>query len=147
MVLNLFMFSCFVHPIVFLHCLCFYPSIMICNECICLQLLGWYAPFYCFIPSMFPALGLHQFLNKRSNRYKDKDEGLGMDIPLNTMESDSATMLVQDSIAIFADDGLGRTPQRRSNRHASQLATTNIKSMYQVDEGGCKSRVLQAPKR
>ena len=45
------------------------------------------------------------------------------------------------------DDGLWRTLQRRSNRHASQLATTNIKSMYGVDEGGCKSWVPQAPKR
>ena len=70
-----------------------------------------------------------------------------MDVPPNTMESESATALVQDSNAIFADDGLGRTPQRRSNRHASQLASANIKSMYGVDEGGCKSRVPQAPKR
>ena len=100
-----------------------------------------------FFPSMFRALGLHQFFNKRSNRYKDKDEGLGMDIPPNTMESDSATTLVQDSSAIFVDDGLGRTPQRRSNRHASQLASANIKLMYGVDEGGYKSRVPQAPKR
>ena len=71
-----------------------------------------------------------------TNRYKDKDEVWGMDIPPNTMESDSATTLVQDSIAIFADSGLGRTPQRRSNRHASQLVSANIKSMYGVDEGG-----------
>ena len=70
-----------------------------------------------------------------------------MDIPPNTMESDLVTMLVQDSGAIFADDGLGRMPQRRSNRHALQVATANIKLMYEVDEGGCKSRVHQAPKR
>ena len=70
-----------------------------------------------------------------------------MDIPPNTMESDSATTLVQDSTVIFVDDGLGRTPQRRFNRHASQLVSANIKSMYGVDEGGgCKSRVPQAPK-
>ena len=81
------------------------------------------------------------FYKKRSNTYKDKDEGCGMNISPNTMESDPATTLVQDSTAIFADDGLGRTPQRRSNRHASQLASANIKSMYGVDEGGCKSRV------
>ena len=43
---------------------------------------------------MFPRLGLHLFYKKRSNTYKDKDGGLGMDIPPNTMESDSATMLV-----------------------------------------------------
>ena len=96
---------------------------------------------------MFPALGLHLFYKKRSSTYKDKDEGLGMDVPPNTMESDSATTLVQDSNAIFAEDGLWRTPQRRSNEHASQLASANIKSMYGVDEGGCKSRVPQAPKR
>ena len=63
------------------------------------------------------------------------------------MESDSAMTLVQDSTAIFADDGLWRTPQRRSNGHALQLASANIKSMYGVDGGCCKSRVPQAPKR
>ena len=146
MILNLFMFSCVVHPILFLHRLCFHASIMICNECICLQLLGWHAPFYFFIPSMFPALGLHQFFNKRSSTYKDEDEGLCMDVPPNTMESDSATTLVQDNSAISADDGLWRTPQRRSNRHASQLVSGNMKLMYGVDEGGCMSRVPQAPK-
>ena len=147
MILNLFMFSCVVHPIVFLHRLCFHPSIMICNECICLRLLGWHAPFYFFIPSMFLALGLHLFYKKRSNTYKDKDEGWGMDVPPNTMESDSVMTLVQDSSAVFAGDGLWRTPQRRSIRHASQLVSANIKSMYGVDEGGCKSRVPEAPKR
>ena len=96
---------------------------------------------------MFLGLGFHQFFNKRSNTYKDKDVGCGMDILPNTMESDSVTTLVQDSTAIFVDDRLWRTPQRRSNRHASQVATANIKSMYEVDEGGCKSRVPQAPKR
>ena len=70
-----------------------------------------------------------------------------MDVPPNTMESDFATTLVQDSSAISADDGLWRTPQRRSNRHASQLASANMKSMYGVDEGGCMSRLPQAPKR
>ena len=146
MILNLFMFSCIVHLVVFLHRLCFHPSIMICNECICLWLLGWYAPFYFLIPSMFPALGLHQFFNKRFNKYKDKDESLGMDIPQNTMESDSATTLVQDSTAIFVDDGLWRTPQRQSNRHASQLATANTKSMYGVDEGGVQVLGASGPK-
>ena len=147
MILNLFIFSCIVHPILFLHRLCFHASIMICNECICLRLLGWHAPFYFFILSVFPALDLHLFYKKRSNTYKDKDEGWGMDVPPNTMESDSVTMLAQDSTAIFADDGLWRTPQRRSNGHTSQLASANIKLMYGVDEGGCKSRVPQAPKR
>ena len=107
----------------------------------------WHAPFYFLIPSMFPSLGLHQFYEKRSNTYNDKDEGLGMDIPPNSMESDSATTLIHDSSAISAEDGLGRTPQRRSNRQALQVATANINSMYKVDKGGCQSRVPQAPKR
>ena len=114
MILNLFMFSCVVRLVVFLHRLCFHASIMICNECICLRLLGWHAPFYFFIPSMFLGLGLHQFYKKRFNTYKDKDEGCGMDIPLNTMESDLATTLVQDSATISTEDGLGKMPQRRS---------------------------------
>ena len=46
-----------------------------------------------FIPSMFRALGLHLFYSKRSKKYKDKDEGGGMDIPPNTMESDLVTTL------------------------------------------------------
>ena len=121
----------------------FSSSIMICNECICLWLLGWYAPFYFFIPSMFSALGLHQFFNKRSNRYKDKDKVWGMDVPPNTMESDSTTTLVQDSTAIFVDDGFWRTPQMRSNRHASQLASANIKLMYRVDKGGASLGCLR----
>ena len=44
----------------------------------------------------------------------------------------------------------GGRRKRRSNGHASQLASANIKSMYGVDGGGggcvCKSRVPQAPK-
>ena len=116
---------------------------MIYNECICLRLLGWHARFYFFIPSMFSALGLHIFYKKRSNTYKDKDKGCGMDIPSNTMESDSTTTLVQDNTTIFANNGLWRTPQRRSNRQASQLATANIKSMYGVDEGGCSLGCLR----
>ena len=99
-----------------------------------------------FIPSMFPALGLHLFYKKRSSTYKPKNESLGMDVPPNTMESDSATTLVQDSTAIFAEDGLGRTPQRRSNGHASQLASANIKSMYRVDEGGVQVSGASGPK-
>ena len=114
--------------------LCFHASIMICNECICLRLLGWHAPFNFFYSfHVLWTLGLHLFYKKRSNTYKDKNEGCGMDISPNTMESDSATTLVQDSTTIFANDGLWRTPQRRSNRQSSQLATANIKSMYGVD--------------
>ena len=146
MILNLFMFSCVVHPIVFLHRLCFQLSIMICNECICLRLLGWHAPFCFFIPSMFLALGLHLFYKKRSSTYKPKNESLGMDVPPNTMESDSATTLVQDSNAIFADDGLWRTSPRRSNGHASKLAIANNKTMYGVDEGGASHGCLRPQK-
>ena len=51
---------------------------------------------------MFLPLGLHLFYKKRSSTYKHKNESLGMDVPPNTMESDSATTLVQDSNAIFA---------------------------------------------
>ena len=69
-----------------------------------------------------------------------------MDVPPNTMESDSMTTLVQDSNTIFADDGLGRPPQRRSNRHASQLASANIKSMYRVDEEGVQVLGASGPK-
>ena len=127
MILNLFMFSCVVHPVVFLHRLCFHPSIMICNECICLRLLGWHAPFYFFIPSMFPALGLHLFYKKRSNTYKDKDEGLGMDVPPNTMESDSATTLVQDSTAIFGRRHTARQPKQQ-NYKPQQMSLTNNRS-------------------
>ena len=56
---------------------------------------------------MLHALGLHLFYSKRSNKYKDKDEGGEMDIPPNTMESDSLTTLQQDSIAISGDDVVG----------------------------------------
>ena len=116
MILNLFMFSCIVCLVVFLHRLCSDASILNCDECICLRLLGWYTPFYFFIPSMFHALGLHLFFSKRSNKYKDKDEGGGMGIPPNTMESNSVTTLQHDSVAISRHDAVGGTPQRRFNR-------------------------------
>ena len=64
---------------------------------------------------MFRALGLHLFFSKRSNKYMDTDEGGGMDITTNTMESDLVTTLQQDSVAISRDDAIVRTPQRRSN--------------------------------
>ena len=70
-----------------------------------------------------------------------------MDIPSNTMESDAANTLVEDRVAISAEIVPGRTPQRRSNRQALQNASATIKSMYQRQEGGCKSRVREAPKR
>ena len=116
MILSLFMFSYVVCPIVFFPFLWFHACILNGNECICLRLLGWYSPFYFLIPSMFRALGLHLFYSKRSNKYKDKDEGGGMDIPPNTMESDSETTLQQDRVAICGDDVVGGTPQRQSKR-------------------------------
>ena len=92
MILNLFMFSCIVFPIVLFHGLCFDACILNCNEYICLHLLGWYAPYYFFIASISYALGLHQFHPVRFNKYKDKDEGGGQDIPPHPMETDSVTM-------------------------------------------------------
>ena len=84
-----------------------------------------------FIPSMFRALGLHLLYSKSSNKYKDKDKGGGMDIPPNTMESDSVTTLQQDSVAIFGHDVVGGTPQRWSNQHVATFASASIKSMHQ----------------
>ena len=131
MILSLFMLSCVVCPVVLFPCLWFHACILISNECISLRLLGWYTPFYFFIPSMFCALGLHLFYSKRSNKYKDKDEGGGMDIPPNTMESDSVTTLQQDRVAISGDDAIGWTPQRQSNRQVATVVSASIKSMLQ----------------
>ena len=141
------MLSYVVCPVVFFPCLWFHACILISNECICLQLLGWYTPFYFFIPSMFRALGLHLFYSKRSNKYKDKDEGAGMDIPPNTMESNSVTTLQQDRVAFSGDDAILGTPQRWSNRQAATFASSSIKSMLQQEGGRCKSRVAEVPKR
>ena len=141
------MLSYVVCPDVFFPSLWFHACILISNECICLWLLGWYSPFDFFIPSMVHALGLHLFYSKRSNKYKDKDEGGGMDIPPNTMESDLVTTLLQDRVAISGDDAFGGTPRRRSKRQVATVATTSMKSMFQQERGRCKSRVAQAPKR
>ena len=105
---------------VFLHCApccVLAPPLFSCfhNDLHSPPVVGMARSLLFFIPSMFPALGLHLFYKKRSSTYKPKNESLGMDVPPNTMESDSATTLVQDSTAIFAEDGLRRTPQRRSN--------------------------------
>ena len=86
------MFSCVVCPVVFFHSLCFDACMLNCNECICLRLLGWYTPCYFSIASISRALGLNQFYPIRSNKYKDKDEGGGLDIPLHPMETDSITI-------------------------------------------------------
>ena len=139
MILSLFMLSCVVCPVVFFPCLWFYACVLISNECICLRLFGWYTPFYFFIPFMFRALRLHLFYSKRSNKYKDKDEVGGMDIPPNTMELDLVTMLQQDRVAIFGDDAVGGTPQRWSNQQAATVPSASIKSMLQQEGGRCKS--------
>ena len=80
---------------------------------------------------MFCALGLHLFYSKRSNKYKDKDKGGGMDIPPNTMESDSVTTLQQDRVAISGDDAIEGTPQRRSKRQVATVGSASMKSMLQ----------------
>ena len=93
----------------------FDACILNCNECICLQLLGWYTPYYFFIALICCALGLHRFYPIRSNEYKDKDGVGGMDIPPHAMEKDSVTTWQQDSIAISEDEAVMGTPQRRSS--------------------------------
>ena len=91
MILNLFMFSCIVCPVVFFHGLCSDACILNCNECIFFRLLGWYTPYYFFIALIFRALGLHRFYPIRSNECKDKDEGGGLEVPPHPMEMDSVT--------------------------------------------------------
>ena len=81
MMLDLFMFSCVVCPIMFFHGLYSDACILNCNECICLRLLGWYTPCFFFIASISHTLGLHRFSPICSNKYKDEDEGGGLDIP------------------------------------------------------------------
>ena len=95
-------FHVFLHcvSLVFFHGLCSDACILNCNECICLRLLGWYTPCYFFIASISHALGLHRFYPVRSNKYKDKDEGGGLDIPPHPMETDSVTTWQQDSIVV-----------------------------------------------
>ena len=106
MILNLFMFSYIVCPVVFFHSLCCDACILNCNECICLWLLGWYTPCYFFIASISHALGLHRFYPIRSNKYKDKDKGGGLDIPPHPMETDSVTAWQQDSIVVSGDKAI-----------------------------------------
>ena len=85
------MFSRIVCLVVFFHGLCSDSCILNCNECICLQLLEWYTPYYFFIVSISHALGLHRFYLVRSNKYKYKDEGEGLDIPPHPVETDLMT--------------------------------------------------------
>ena len=104
---------------VFFHGLCFDACILNCNECICLRLLGWYTPCYCFIALISHALGLHRFYPVRSNKYKDKDEGGRPDIPPHPMETDSVTTWQQDSIVVSGDEAVVGMPQRRSSQKAA----------------------------
>ena len=109
------MFSCIVWFVVFFHCLCSDGCIVNCNECICLQLLGWYTPCCFFIALISRALGLHQFYSILSNEYKDKDEGGGLEIPQYPMDTDSVTTWHQDSIVVSGNEAIVWTPQRQSN--------------------------------
>ena len=94
------MLSYVVRPVVFFDGLCSDASILNCIECICLRLLGWYTPCYFFIALISHALGLHRVYPASSNKYKDKDEGGGLDIPPHPMEMDSVTTWQQDSIVV-----------------------------------------------
>ena len=52
----------------------------------------------------------------RSNEYKDKDEGGGLDIAPHPMETDSVTTWQQNSIVISGDKVVVGTSQRRSSQ-------------------------------
>ena len=123
-------FHVFLHcvSLVFPHSLCSDACILNCNECICLQLLGWYTPYYFFIALISHALGLHRFSPVRSNKYKDKDKGGGPDILPHPMEMDSVTTWQQDSIVAFGDKTVVGMPQRGSSRQAAQKANKTMKS-------------------
>ena len=87
------MLSWVVCPVVFFPCLWFHACILISTNAFASSCWDGTLPSSFFVPSMFRTLALHLFYSKRSNKYKDKDEGGGMDIPPNTMESDSLTTL------------------------------------------------------
>ena len=140
MILNLFMFSCIVCP------LCSSTAPLNCNECICLWLLGWYTPCYFFVVLISRALGLHRFYLVRSNKYKNKDEGGGPDIPPHPMGMDSVTTWQQDSIVVSGDKAIVGTPQRRSNQQADREANKAMKLQILAQDGSSKSRVGGAPK-
>ena len=100
-----------------------------------------------FIVSISCALGLHQFYSVRSNKYKDKDDGGGPDIPPHPMETDSVTTWQQDSIVVSRDEAVVGTPQRRSSRQAAHKANKTMKSQILPEGGSGKSSVGGAPKR
>ena len=94
MILNLFMFSCIVCPIVFFHGLCSDACILNCNECILPPIVGMVHSLLFFIASIACALGLHRFYPIRSNKYKDKDEGAGGGHPTSNGDGFSDYMAV-----------------------------------------------------
>ena len=147
MILSLFIFSCIVHSVVFFHCLCFDACILNCNECICLRLLGWYTPCYFFIASIFRALSLHRFYPIRSNEYKDKYVGGGLEIPPHTMQTDSVTTWHQDSFVIFRDEAIVETPQRRSSQKVAHNANDAMNLLLRPEGRSSKSWVGCVPKR
>ena len=142
-------FRVFLHcvSLVFFHSLCFDACILNCNECICLRLLGWYSPCYFFIASISHALGLHRFCSIRSNKYKDKRQGWGPDIPPHPMETNLVTTWQQDSIAVFGDEAIVGKPQRRPSLQAARKANKAMKSQILVEGGSGKSRLGDAPKK
>ena len=133
--------------LVFFHGLSSDVCVLNCNECICLQLLGWYTPCYFFIASISRALGLHQFYPVRCNKYKDKDEGGEPDIPPHPMETDSVTTWQQDSIVVSRDEAIVGMQQRGSSRHAARKANKAMKLQILAEGGSSKSHVGGAPKR
>ena len=137
----LFVFCCIVCPVVLFHCLCSDAYILNCNECICLQLLGWCTPCYFFIALVSHTLGLHRFYPIRSSKYKDKDEGGGLEIPPHPMETDSVTTWHQGSVVIFGDEAIVGMLQRQSSQMAAHDATHPIKSLLLPEGGSRKSRV------
>ena len=65
--------------------------------------LGWYTPCYFFIALISYTLGLHRFYLISSNKYKDKDKGVGARIPPHPMEANSMTTQPQRNIVICGD--------------------------------------------
>ena len=147
MVLSLFMFCCVLCPVVIFHCLSFDACMLICNECICLRLLGWCTPRLFFITFIFRALGLRAYFGVSSKEYKDKEEGGGFQIPPHTMETDSMTTWQQDSVVISRDEAAVGTPQRRCSRKVARNANEAMKSLLRREGGSTKSQAGGAPKR
>ena len=115
------------YPIVFFHCICFDDCILNCNECICLRLLSWHTPYYFFIASIFPTLGLHGYFPIRFNKYKDKDEDGGLKIPPYTMETDLVNTWHQDNVVISGDDAIVGMRQKRFSQKEAHTKRNTMK--------------------